>query len=124
MLDGGRGKNFMKLLVLEQNEQISNIYKKIFDEKNYLAEYAKNEFECIEKFSEKFDYVLLDDVEKEGLERKLREIKPSQKILSLSPYMNSDGPRELKEAQDLIEKPFAMLTLVSKLEIENQKQYV
>lgn len=114
----------MKLLVLEQNEQISNIYKKIFDEKNYLAEYAKNEFECIEKFSEKFDYVLLDDVEKEGLERKLREIKPSQKILSLSPYMNSDGPRELKEAQDLIEKPFAMLTLVSKLEIENQKQYV
>jgi len=34
--------------------------------------------------------------------------------------MNSDGPAELKETQDLIEKPFAILTLFGKLEIENK----
>lgn len=113
----------MKLLVLEQNELISNIYKKIFDEKKYFAEYAKNEFECIEKFDENYDYVIVDDSKSDILEEKIRRIKPSQKILSLSPYMNSDGPTELKETRDLIEKPFAILTLFGKLEIENP-QYV
>ena len=114
----------MKLLVLEQNELVSNIYKKIFDEKKYFADYAKNEFECIEKFDENYDYVVLEDSKKEELERKIREIKPSQKILSLAPFMNSDGPSELKETRDLIEKPFAILTLFGKIEIENRNQYV
>ena len=36
----------------------------------------------------------------------------------------SIGPPELKETQDLIEKPFAILTLFGKLEIENQNQYI
>ncbi len=117
-------KNIMKLLVLEQNEIISNIYKKIFDEKNYVADYAKNESECIEKFDENYDYVVLEDLKSGILEEKIRKIKPSQKILSLTPYMNSEGPVELKETQDLIEKPFAILTLFGKLEIENPNQYI
>jgi len=32
---------FMKLLVLEQNKLVSNIYKKIFEQKQYIADYAK-----------------------------------------------------------------------------------
>lgn len=114
----------MKLLVLEQNERISDIYKKIFDEKDYVADYAKNESECIEKFDENYDYVVLEDQKSGFLEEKIRKIKPSQKILSLAPYMNSDCPLELKETKDLIEKPFAILTLFGKLEIESPKQYV
>ncbi len=114
----------MKLLVLEQSEVISNIYKKIFDEKKYIAHYAKNESECIEKFDENYDYVVLEDMKSGGLEEKIRNIKPSQKILSLAPYMNSEAPSELKETQDLIEKPLAILTLFGKLEIENPNQYV
>jgi len=114
----------MKLLVLEQNEVISNIYKKIFDEKKYMADYAKNESECIEKFDENYDYVVLEDLKSGDLEQKIRKIKPTQKILSLAPYINSDGPLELKKTQDLIEKPFAILTLFGKLDIENQNQYV
>ncbi|HSG74301.1 MAG TPA: hypothetical protein VLA01_03785 [Nitrosopumilaceae archaeon] len=114
----------MKLLVLEQNETISNIYRKIFDEKKYVADYAKSESECIEKFDENYDYVVLEGLKSGFLEEKIRNIKPSQKILSLSTYMKSDGPSELKETQDLIEKPFAILTLFGKLEIENLNQYV
>ncbi len=110
----------MKLLVLEQNELVSNIYKKIFDEKQYIADYAKNESECIEKFDEKYDYVVLENSKQGFLEEEIRKIKPSQKILSLAPFMSSDGPTELKETQDLIEKPFAILTLFGKLELENK----
>ncbi len=110
----------MKLLVLEQNDIVSNIYKKIFDKKQYIADYAKNESECIEKFDENYDYVVLDNSKLGFLEEKIRKIKPSQKILSLAPFMSSNGPPELKETQDLIEKPFAILTLFGKLELENK----
>jgi len=115
---------FMKLLVLEQNELISNIYKKIFDKKQYIADYAKNESECLEKFDENYDYVVLEDLKSGSLKEKIRKIRPSQKILSLAPYIKSDGPADLKETQDLIEKPFAILTLFGKLEIENPNQYI
>lgn len=114
----------MKLLVLEQNERVSNIYKKIFEEKKYFADYAKNELECIEKFDENYDYVVLEDLKSGVLEEKIRKIKPSQKILSLAPYMKSEGSLEFKETKDLIEKPFAILTLFGKLEIENPNQYI
>ena len=110
----------MKLLVLEQNELVSNIYKKIFDEKHYIADFAKNESECIEKFDENYDYVVLENSKLVVLEEKMRKINPSQKILSLAPFLSSDGPSELKETRDLIEKPFAILTLFGKLEIENK----
>ena len=110
----------MKLLVLEQNELVSNIYKKIFDEKQYIADYAKNESECIEKFDENYDYVVLENSKLGGLEEEIRKIKPAQKILSLAPFMSSNAPTELKATQDLIEKPFAILTLFGKLEIENK----
>jgi len=114
----------MKLLVLEQNELVSNIYKKIFDKKQYNADYAKNESECIEKFDENYDYVVLENSKLCFLEEKIRKIKPSQKILSLAPFMSSNCRTELKEMQDLIEKPFAILTLFGKLEIENANKYV
>jgi len=110
----------MKLLVLEQNELVSNIYKKIFEQKQYIANYAKNESECIEKFDENYDYVVLENSKLVGLEEEIRKIKPSQKILSLAPFMSSNAATELKVTQDLIEKPFAILTLFGKLEIENK----
>ncbi len=110
----------MKLLVLEQSELVSNIYKKIFEQKQYIADYAKNESECIEKFDENYDYVVLENSKLVDLEEEIRKIKPSQKILSLEPFMSSNGPPELKETQDLIEKPFAILTLFGKLELENE----
>jgi len=56
------------------------------------------------------------------LEQKIREVKPSQKFFSLSDYINYEGPEALKESKNLIEKPFAMLTMVAKLEQERSVQ--
>jgi DNA-binding response OmpR family regulator len=108
----------MKLLVLEQNELVSKIYKKIFEEKKYDADYARNDLECLERFDKNYDYVVLENSNSGTLEQKIRKIKPDQKILSLSQYINSEGPSELKETRELIEKPFAVLTMISSLELE------
>lgn len=108
----------MKLLVLEQNELVSKIYKKIFQEKEYDADYAKNESEVLEKIGSNYDYIVLEDSNSGTVEQNIQKIKPDQKILSLSQYINSDCPPELKETQELIEKPFAILTMIGSLEIE------
>src|SRR3989304_1902368 len=99
----------MKLLVLEQNELVSKIYKKIFEEKKYDADYARNDLECLERFDKNYDYVVLENSNLGTLE---------QKILSLSQYINSECAPELKETRELIEKPFAVLTMISRLELE------
>jgi DNA-binding response OmpR family regulator len=105
---------------MEQSELVSRIYKKIFDEKQYEADFAKNDSECLEKFDKSYDYVVLDD-SVSNLEENIRKIKPSQKILSLSQYIDSEGLPELKDTLDLIEKPFAILTIFGKLELESTK---
>ena len=108
----------MKLLVLEQNELVSKIYKKIFAEKKYDADYARNDLECLERFDKNYDYVVLENSNSGTLEQKIRKIKPDQKILSLSQYINSECAPELKETRELIEKPFAVSTMISSLELE------
>jgi len=119
LLDGGKEEKFtMKLLVLEQNELVSKIYKKIFEEKKYDADYARNDLECLERFDKNYDYVVLENSNLGTLEQKIRKIKPDQKILSLSQYINSECAPELKETRELIEKPFAVLTMISRLELE------
>ena len=113
-----RRNDSMKLLVLEQNELVSKIYKKIFEEKKYDADYARNDLECLERFDKNYDYVILENSNLGTLEQKIRKIKPDQKILSLSQYINSECAPELKETRELIEKPFAVLTMISRLELE------
>jgi len=111
----------MKLLVLEQNELVSKIFKKIFDEKQYHADFAKNDSECLDRFDQNYDYVVVENSQANPsllLEQKIRQVKPSQKFFSLSEYINYEGPEALRESKNLIEKPFAMLTMVAKLEQE------
>ena len=74
--------------------------------------------ECLERFNKNYDYVVLENSNLGTLEQKIRKIKPDQKILSLSQYINSECPSELKETRELIEKPFAVLTMISTLELE------
>ena len=105
---------------MEQSELVSKIYKKIFDEKQYEADFAKNDSECMKALDNSYDYVVLDD-SVPNLEENIRKIKPSQKILSLSKYIDSEGFPELKDTIDLIEKPFAILTMFGKLELESTK---
>ena len=115
----------MKLLVVEQNEIVSKIYKNIFHEKNYDADFARNESECLEKIDGNYDYIVVNGTENDSqgfLQTKIRQIKPSQKIFSLSPYINSIAPPEIKEAREIIDKPFALLTMVGKLELERARK--
>jgi len=119
----------MKFLVLEQSEQITNIYKKFFREKNHDVVFAKNESECIKGFYDsqvldndsKFDFVILEDsrklLDEVFLEDKIREYNPDQKIFFLSSYMNFDKSELSKKTQEIIEKPFAMITLLGYIEI-------
>ena len=54
------------------------------------------------------------------LEDKIREENPLQKVLFLEPYMNLDNTEISKETQYLVEKPFAMVTVLGKIMIEVQ----
>jgi CheY-like chemotaxis protein len=113
----------MKVLVVEQNKIISKIYKKIFLTKNYDADFAVNELECLERVHGKYDYVVIDTLENDSnrlLESKIKKIKPSQKIFSLS--SSSKGLLDHKDALEIIEKPFALLTMVAKLESKRENQ--
>jgi len=119
----------MKFLVLEQSERITNIYNKFFYKKKYDVDFTKNESECIKKFYDsqeldnesKFDFVILEDscrlLDGNSLEDKIRECNPDQKIFLLSSYMNLDKSELSKETQEIIEKPFAMITLLEYIEI-------
>jgi len=119
----------VKFLVLEPNKQITNIYKKFFSQKNYDVFFAKNESECFKWFYDsqeldnysKFDFVILDDscklLDEVCLEDKIREYNPDQKIFFLSSYMNFDKSELSKKTQEIIEKPFAMITLLGYIEI-------
>jgi DNA-binding NtrC family response regulator len=127
--DGGKGEKIMNCLVLEPSKQITNIYKKIFDEKNYDAYFTKNESECMEKFYEsvradnasRYDFVIFENscrlLDGSKLEDRIREIHPDQKIFFLSKYMNLDKSELSKKTQEIIEKPFAMITLLGYIEI-------
>jgi DNA-binding response OmpR family regulator len=111
----------MKLLVVEQTELVSKIYKNIFNAKNYDADFAKNDSECLERIQGNYDYIVFSSAMNDSqgsLEEKIRQIIPSQKVLSLGPYMNSICSLENLETREIIEKPFALLTMVAKLESE------
>lgn len=117
----------MKALVLEQNERIIQLYKSIFMQKKYEVEFVSDSLSCIDKFvakSSQYDLVILEkpirtDIDT-NLEDEIRVANPDQRVFFLSPYMT---PREeefnaVKETLDLIDKPFALVNLLSQLEIK------
>lgn len=115
----------MKLLVLEQNDTVSKIYQNIFDKKNYCVDFTKTEFECLDRIQDGYDYVVLSsqNSDSDGLfEAKIREKRPQQKIYPLSTHLDSEGSQYQKETQEILEKPFALLTMVAKIESEKLTQ--
>lgn len=117
----------MKALVLEQNERVVQLYKSIFMQKKCEAEFVSDSLSCIDKFTTKnnqYDLVILErpirtDIDT-NLEDEIRAASPDQRVFFLSPYMT---PREeefdsVKETLDLIDKPFALVNLLSQLEIK------
>ena len=117
----------MKVLILEPSEQISKIYKKLFDKKQIESEFAKNELEFVDKFSENYDYYILEfqNTSKDFFSRD--SIKnTNKKFLDLSPYIKNyeQIPNLSQETIEMLEKPFAMVTLLSKLEMNFIKEEI
>jgi DNA-binding response OmpR family regulator len=117
----------MKALVFEDNGRIIELYKKIFAQKNYEADFVSDASSCLAKFevqAQNYDLVILEKPVKidgdANLEDKIRKSSPQQKIFFLSPYMSPRGKEfdRIKDTTDLIDKPFALISLLSYLEIK------
>lgn len=116
----------MKALVFEDNNKIIELYKKILSQKNYRADFVSDTGTCLEKAtkSREYDLVILEKPTKiddnTNLEDKIRQSSPKQKIFFLSPYLNDRGKEfaSIKETTDIIDKPFALISLLSYLEIQ------
>lgn len=121
------GIDLMRALVLEENSRIIELYKKIFEQKNYEVDFVSDVDSCLGRVqnNQKYDFVVLEKSTEvpdgSNLEDNIRNVKPQQKVFFLSPYIS---PREtqfeaVKETLDLIDKPFALVSLLSSLEIKS-----
>jgi DNA-binding NtrC family response regulator len=116
----------MRALVLEQNDRIIQLYRSIFEQKKYDADFVCDHGQCLDKVIAKnqYDMVILEksirtDIDT-NLEDEIRMANPEQRIFFLSPYMTLRDEEfdTVKETLDLIDKPFAMVNLLTQLEIK------
>ena len=119
----------MRFLVLEENDRIIRIYKKFFDAKEFHVDFVSDEEGLIQKIAclADYDYIILEGTtpnENEIIQERITEINPLQKTLFLSPYMNLENTEISIETQYLVEKPFAMVTLLGKIELERIKPVI
>lgn len=116
----------MNALVLEDNPRITGLYEKIFSSVGFDVDFVSDKFSCIDRFlnpDKTYDFVILEKSAKfdevANLEDKIRSMNPDQKIFFLSPYMSPRSPEfdSMSETMNLIDKPFAMVSLLSYLEL-------
>ncbi len=116
----------MNALVLEDNPRITGLYEKIFSSVGFEVDFVSDKFSCIDKFlnpDKNYDVVILEKSAKfdevANLEDKILSMNPQQKIFFLSPYMSARSSEfdNISETMNLIDKPFAMVSLLSYLEI-------
>lgn len=116
----------VKALVLEDNNRVIELYKKIFQQKKCEADFVSDTGTCLGRFDgdSRYDFVVLEKSTKidndANLEDTIRSANPQQKVFFLSPYIAPRDKRleSVKETLDLIDKPFAMISLLSSLEIK------
>ncbi len=116
----------MNALVLEDNPRITGLYEKIFSSVGFEVDFVSDKFSCIDKFlnpDKIYDVVILEESsrfdESVNLEDKILSMSPRQKIFFLSPYMSARSTESdsMKDTMNLIDKPFAMVSLLSYLEL-------
>jgi len=116
----------MNALVLEDNPRITKLYEKIFSSVGFDVDFISDKFSCVDKFlnsDKKYDFVILEKstkfAEHVNLEDKILSINPQQKIFFLSPYLAARSSEfdSIGDTMSLIDKPFAMISLLSYLEI-------
>lgn len=101
----------MRFLVLEQNDKIKQIYRKLFEKEKFIVDFANTEQEVLSKMQE-YDHVILE-----------KPINLSQKVKAeihfLSSHTNNKEPQISTQTYELIEKPFAMVTILGKILLKN-----
>ena len=111
----------MKFLSVEKNCAIIRIYKKLFNEKNHDIDFIGSEEECFDSLGN-YDYVIFEycsTLHRAHIEDQILKKKPGQKILFLPKPSNlSENKQMSQETKDLIEKPFAIVNLLSEIELK------
>ncbi|HWP78131.1 MAG TPA: hypothetical protein VNL34_00595 [Candidatus Nitrosotenuis sp.] len=121
------GIDSMKALVLEENVRIIELYKKIFEQKNHQVDFVSDVGACLGRIDAgtNYDFVVLEKSmripEGDNVEDMILAARPQQRVFFLSPYMSQRDSQfdAVKETLDLIDKPFAMISLLSSLEIKS-----
>jgi len=125
----------LNILVAEDNVFTATQYTRVLEKNGHKVTIAKDGQECIEKYSSElsktefdsldrnpFDVVLLDNnmPRKSGVEvaKEILDKRPNQRIIFASAYdINSllKAPGTIPESVEILEKPFSLNTMMSKI---------
>lgn len=117
----------MNALVLEENERISKIFTKIFEQKNLESCIVRTPEDLLQIFKKsivdkkEIDYVILDKTKNcfdgKKLEDKIIEMKSNQRIIFL---LENSNEFESSETEAIIQKPFALIKMLTKIELSKK----
>jgi DNA-binding response OmpR family regulator len=130
----------MRILIAEDDVDISESYKDALEAKNHLVILAGNGEECLEIYSKElkriqpeiekgekrgtpFEAVILDYMmpRKDGMQvaKEILKMNPKQRIIFASAYVEEtleDAVKQLKQVVELMQKPFGADALVKTIE--------
>ncbi|MRN41060.1 MAG: response regulator [Nitrosopumilales archaeon] len=130
----------MRILIAEDDTDISESYKDALEARNHIVMLAENGEECLELYNKElkreqteiengerrgtpFDAVILDYMmpRKDGMQvaKEILEINPKQRIIFASAYVEEtleDTVKQLKQVVELMQKPFGADALVNTIE--------
>jgi DNA-binding response OmpR family regulator len=130
----------MKILIAEDDVDISESYKDALEARNHIVMLAENGEKCLEIYNKElkreqteiekeesrgnpFDAVILDYMmpRKDGMQvaKEILEIKPNQRIIFASAYVEETlevAVKQLKQVVELMQKPFGADALVNTIE--------
>ncbi len=121
----------LRILVIDDEEQIINYVKYVLDKEGCMVSRAANGKEAIEKFSTaEFDIVITDIAmpEKDGIDTiiEMRQLNPPVAIVAMSGVSSSDKLLRLATAFDAdvtIKKPFTVDELVAAVKEAKRKKF-
>ena len=126
----------LNILIAEDNAFTVSQYTKILEKNGHNVTVARDGQECLEKYAHElgktefesldknpFDVVLLDNnmPKKSGVEvaKEILDKRPNQRIIFASAYdINSllKAPGTIPESIEILEKPFSLNTMISKIQ--------
>jgi CheY-like chemotaxis protein len=130
----------MRILIAEDDQDISESYKDALEARNHTVTVAHNGDECLRKYEKElrqwethegrgdrrgppFDAVILDYImpRKDGMQvaKQILGMNPKQRIIFASAYVEKtleDSVKQLKQVVELMQKPFGTEALVKTVE--------